>query len=274
MVLPAPIDLKDWFDVSIEDYLTIAPTSTSPQPVHVLNGFFHNALTGRRSARTAVDAVSTSGGKWARSAEELRSRSIVLPRSDHDLAKVRRALAGLIAADRAVFLNNASLQLAHLGLVTSDSTHFRLGALAAKLALGPGEATSQLEGVLARLRQPQANPHWAVEAALAEPGSTDGIEVKAAVVDQSWVFDERTQMLACELGGLLRRALSLLAGRADSLVSLPTLAVAATWAGLVAFAQVPALVLREQFVPVLCEAGAPGALPSLQIGRASCRERV
>ena len=31
----------------------------------MLNGFFHNALTGRRAARTAIDAVATRGGKWA-----------------------------------------------------------------------------------------------------------------------------------------------------------------------------------------------------------------
>src|SRR5207245_616114 len=136
-----------------------------------LNGFFHNSLTGRRSARTAIDAVATRGGRWAKSPEELRTKSVVFPRSDQELAKVRRALAGLIAADRAVFVTNASFQIAHLGLVTSDSTHFRLGALAAKLALGPGGAEAELRGVLERLQKAQPNPHWALEATLAEPSS-------------------------------------------------------------------------------------------------------
>jgi hypothetical protein len=269
MILPAPIDLKEWFNASVEDFLSIAPTSTSPQPVHVLNGFFHNALTGRRSARTAIDAVATRGGKWAKSADDLRERSVVLPRSDHELAKVRRALAGLIATDRAVFVTNASFQLSHLGLVTSDSTHFRLGALAAKLALGPGAAAEELAGVVGRLRDPQPNPHWAVEAVLAEPNSLDGLEVKSDVVDASWVFDDRHQALALELGSLLRRVLTLLAGGADSLVTLQTLAAAATWSGLIAYAQVPALAVRGEFVPLLCEAGAPGELPSLRASSAN-----
>ncbi len=269
MVLPAPINLKDWFNTSVEDFLSIAPTSTSPQPVHVLNGFFHNSLTGRRSARTAIDAVATRGGRWAKSADELRTRSVNFPRSDQDLAKIRRALAGLIAADRAVFVTNASFQIAHLGLVTSDSTHFRLGALAAKLALGPGGAGKELKAVLERLREPQANPHWALEAILAEPGSLDGIDVKPDVIDGSWVFSGQHEALANELGGLLRRVLSLLASGGDSLVSLQTLAMAATWSGLVAFAQIPALAVRGEFVPLLCEAGAPGDLPSLRASSAN-----
>jgi hypothetical protein len=269
MLLPAPIDLKEWFNDSVEDYLSIAPTSTSPQPVHVLNGFFHNALTGRRSARTAIDAVATRGGKWAKSAGDLRGRSVALPRSDHELARVRRALAGLVATDRAVFVTNASFQLAHLGLVTSDSTHFRLGALAAKLALGPGQAKDELRGVVARLREPQPNPHWAVEAVLAEPDSTDGLEVKTEVVDGSWVFASKHEGLARELGSLLRRVLLLLAKGADSLVSLQALAAAATWSGLVAYAQVPALAVRGGFVPLLCEAGAPGELPTLRASSAN-----
>lgn len=269
MLLPAPIDLQDWFNSAVEDFLSIAPTSVSPQPVHVLNGFFHHALTGRRLARTATDAVATRGGKWAKSAEELRERPVSFPHSDHDLARVRRALAGLIATDRAVFVGKASFQLAHLGLVTSDTTHFRLGALAAKLALGPGAAGEELAGVVARLREPQPNPHWAVEAVLSEPGVADGVEVKPDVVDGSWVFGQSHAALARELGGLLRRALTLLAGDADSLVSLQTLAAAATWSGLVAYAQVPALAVRGEFVPLLCEAGAPGELPSLRASSAN-----
>jgi hypothetical protein len=274
MLLPAPIDLKEWFNTSVEDFLTIAPTSTSPQPVHVLNGFFHNALTGRRGARTAIDAVATRGGKWAKSADELRERSVALPRNDQELAKVRRALAGLIAADRAVFVTNASFQLAHPGLVTSDSTHFRLGTLAAKLALGPGEASDEMKAVLQRLREPQANPHWAVEAVLAEPDALNGVDVKEDAVDASWLFADSNRELATELGGLMRRVLKLLAGNADSLVSLQTLAIAATWSGLIAYAQVPSLEVRSGLAPLLAEAGAPGELPSLRTASASALSLV
>src|SRR5205823_5965871 len=46
-------------------------------------------------------------------------------------------------------------------------------------------------------------------------------------------------------------------------------AAAATWAGLVAYAQVPARAVRREFVPLLCEAGDPGELPSLRASSAN-----
>src|SRR4051794_27395609 len=145
MALPAPLKLKDWFNSSIEDYLGIAPTSISPQPVHVLNGFFHSSLSGRRAWRTATDLVATKNATWAKTNEYVRDRGgLSLPSSDSDLSRVRRATAGLVSTDRAVYLGSASFQLAHLGLVSSDTTHFRLGTLASRLALESGQATDEL----------------------------------------------------------------------------------------------------------------------------------
>src|SRR3954454_18611614 len=236
MALPAPLDLKEWFNTNVEDFLGIAPTSTSPQPVHVLNGFFHTALTGRRAARSATDLVATKSGQWAKTADHVRARgSNSLTDSDHDLLHVRRATSGLVATDRAVFSGNASFQLAHLGLVTSDSTHFRLGALAARLALGPGGASRDLDALVRRLQTPQPNAHWAVEAVLSEPGANTDLQVAELPDAKWWGEEDRCVSLASNLGATLRRSLQLAAGDADALLGLRTLAVSATWAGLVAY---------------------------------------
>jgi len=273
--LPNPIELKAWFDSSVEDYLGIAPTSISPQPVHVLNGFFHHALTGRRSPRTAIDLVATKAGGWAKSTDDVRAREgASFPQDDQDLKRVRRATAGLISTDRAVFSSAASFQLAHLGLVTSDSTHFRLGSLAARLALGPGHAAEQLTDLVRRLATPQPNPHWALEAVLADPGVTEDWVVKIPVPIDWWGDDPISAELATELGGVLRRAITLAASSADSLLGLQTLAITATWCGLLAFAQVPSLLTTQQMIPLICEAGTPGALPTLREASAHCFDRV
>src|SRR4051812_25888118 len=265
MALPAPLDLKEWFNTNVEDFLGIAPTSTSPQPVHVLNGFFHTALTGRRAARSATDLVATKSGQWAKTADHVRARgSISLPDSDHDLLHVRRATAGLVATDRAVFSGNASFQLAHLGLVTSDYTHFRLGSLASRLALGPGHASDRLDALAHRLAEPQPNPHSAVQAVLAEPSTTDDWEVSPPAETAWWGTKPACSPMADELGGVLRRSLWLAGSTADSLLGLQTLGVAATWCGLVAFAQVPSFLVRGEPLPLLVEAGIPGELPTLR----------
>lgn len=275
MALPNPIELKAWFDSSVEDYLGIAPTSVSPQPVHVLNGFFHHSLSGRRSPRTAIDLVATKAGGWAKSADVVRSREgASFPEGDLELARVRRATAGLISADRAVFSSAASFQLAHLGLVTSDHTHFRLGSLASRLALGPGGAKEELEALVERLAKPQPNPHWAIEAVLADPGVADDWEVEDPPDADWWGIDPACTDLAEDLGGVLRRALALAAGSTDSLLGLQTLGIAATWCGLVAFAQVPSLLTRGTMMPLLTEAGTPGALPTLRESSAHCFDRV
>lgn len=275
MALPNPIELKGWFDSSVEDYLGIAPTSVSPQPVHVLNGFFHHSLTGRRAPRTAIDLVATKAGGWAKTSDVVRSREgASFPEADADLARVRRAAAGLISADRAVFSSAASFQLAHLGLVTSDSTHFRLGSLASRLALGPGGAIDELTGLVQRLAGPQPNPHWALEAVLADPGVMEDWVVEAPAPVDWWGDSPACADLATELGGVLRRAISLAGGSADSLLGLQTLAIASTWCGLVAFAQVPSLLTTQQMMPLITEAGTPGALGTLRESSAHCFDRV
>lgn len=275
MALPAPIKLKEWFNASVEDYLIIAPTSVSPQPVHVLNGFFHASLSGRRAWRTATDLVATKAGGWARTNEQVRDRGgLSLPAADIDLTRARRASAGLVATDRAVFSGNASFQLANLGLVSSDTTHFRLGALASRLALESGDAGDDLTRLVQRLRDPQPNPHWALESVLSDPGATSDWVVEPPAATDWWGAAPAAGQLATELGGLLRRAIALAASDADSLLGLQTLGLAATWCGLVAFAQVPSLLTQGTPQCLLAEAGTPGALPTLRDSSATVFDRV
>lgn len=271
MTLAAPMDLTEWFNDRIVDFLVLTPTSTSPQPVHVLNGFFHSVLDGRRSFKPAVDFVaSKTGGEWAVGNTELRERSpLKLPKDDAELEQARRAISSLVAADRAVFSAAASFQLAHLGLVTSDRTHHHLGRLAGRLTLLEPSGRTAIEAVVARLSHPQANPHWSVESVLSEVGSDPGWTVKDSDDGVWWATDHRCMTLASHLHDLLRRALRLSAEAVDPLLGLQVLAIASTWAGLVVYAQVPTLMRGQSLVALLCEAGTPGSLASVRAASAA-----
>lgn len=270
MALPAPLDLKEWFDAKVEAFLLVAPTSTSPQPVHVLNGLFHNSLSGRRSPRAAVDLVATKQGRWDRTAAQVREKTpITLPRDDHDLARLRRAVSGLVASDRAVFRTNHSFQLAHLGLISSDTTHFKLGQLGSQLLFRKQRGNATLSRAVSRLAEPQPNAQWAIEAILAEPAATADWDVEATPVANSWLDDPTCASLADDLSAYLERVLTLVGGQCDTLLALQTLASSATWCGLLTFAQVSSLKARGSLLPLLCEAGSPGALPTLRTASAS-----
>jgi hypothetical protein len=276
MSLAAPFDLNDWFEEDIERFIILTPTSTSPQPVHVLNGFFHNSLTGRRAPKAAVDFVATkAGGEWAIGTSQLRQKSpLELPSDDFKLEKARRAVGALIGADRAVFASFASFQLAFLGLITSDRTHHHLGELAARLALRSPDGVEALKTVLQRLGQPQPNPHWAVEAVLSEPDVLADVDVQLPSEADWWATDERCRHLADELSAVLVRALQLAAGSVDSLLALEVLAVTATWVGLIVYAQVPSLCLANELEPLLCEVGEPGSLSSIRLASAATIDRL
>ena len=266
MTLPAPIDLAQWFKANIEDFLVLIPTSVSPQPVHVLNGLMHTVYSGRRSPKTAVDFVATrSGGVWAVSNQDLRQRSpLGMPRDDLRLDKARRAVASLIAADRAVFPSFASFQIAHPGLVTSDATHFRIGELAARLTLSSNDGPALLESLLKRLTEPQPNPHWAIEKVLADPGVLDNVAVEPPGHLDWWAVDPALNDLASNLTAMQIRALRLAVDSRDSLLGLEVLAISATWTALLVYAQVPSLTVDGKLAPLLLEAGEPGALPSVR----------
>ncbi|WP_156738570.1 hypothetical protein [Mycobacterium sp. E2699] len=279
MTIAAPLDLNEWFNDQTTKFLVILPTSNSPKPVHVLNGFFHNCLSGQRSFRPAVDLVATSDrnpGGWAIGNDQLLEKTrLKLPKEDFRLDRLRRAVRSLIASDGAVFLANASFQLAHLGLVTSDRTHFRLGELAARLAFLRPEAPELIRNLTARLRQAQPNPYWAIEKLLSDDATVEALDVKDPSPATWWAEEATVANLAEDLAGLVIRALQLSVQSKDSLLGLQTLAYSATFAGLLAFAQVPEiLVSGGQPYTLLCEAGDPGSLSTVRAASAESLNRV
>lgn len=266
MTLAAPIKLSEWFEERVEKFLVLTPTSTSPQPVHVLNGFLHHSLTGRRAPKTAVDFVSRrQGGEWAVGNSLLREKSpLTLPADDIKLEKARRAVGALIAADHAVYPAFASFQVAHLGLVTSDSTHHHIGELASRLALSRPRGREALERLILRLGDPEPNPHWAIESVLSDPGVLDGMAVEEPPEADWWLNNAECASFGGELSSMLIRALELCSIAVDSLLALEILGVTATWAGLLTYAQVPSLSLGEGLTPLLCQASEPGRLGSVR----------
>lgn len=262
------LDLKKWFEADVRRALGPNPTSTSPQPVHVLNGFFHAATTGRRMTRTATDLVASRNGIWQISQEALRAKTegrLELPTNDEELDALRHALDAMTATDGAVFLQNASFQVAHVGLTSTDTVHFGLGSLAAQLVLHGGHGRRLLAETLARLHEAQPNPHWGVQRALIDESTS----ATWTVVDDPeppprWATEPATQGLATNLASLLVRCLDLSAGTADSLLALQVLANACTWVGLMAYSQVPTLAAQQKVKPLLIETSRPGDYPTVR----------
>lgn len=262
------LDLKKWFEDDVRRALGPNPTSTSPQPVHVLNGFFHASVTGRRMTRTATDMVASRNGIWQISQDSLRAKSegnLELPVVDDELDELRHALDAMTATDGAVFLQNASFQVAHIGLISTDTVHFGLGSLAAQLVMHSDNGRDLMSRTLARLGEPQPNPHWGVQRALID----ETVSATWAVVDEvdlppRWTTDPATRELAANLTSLLNRCLELTAGTPDSLLGLQVLANACTWVGAMAYSQVPALTVHGGLTPLLIEASRPGEYPTVR----------
>lgn len=261
MTLSAPIDLKQWFIGSVESFLCLQPTSISAQPAHVLNGFFNSLLSGTRRPGHVASLVAPKSGLWAEPADAVRKklRHVSLPASDRDLDRVRHAFAGLLAADRAVFRTDHSFQIAHLGLVSSDRTHMRIGELGARLVMRSPTSRKALEDLVARLRTEQANPHWYLQELLSEPELTAGWQVEEPQAITWWAGDPSARQYADELSAFLGRVISVAATAEDVLLPLQVLAVAVSWVGLLVYAQVPNLLLGRGLAQLLVEAGPPGA---------------
>src|SRR5262249_51142137 len=159
---------------------------------------------------TAVDFVAAKqGGEWAVSNALLREKSpLQVPADDVKLERARRAVGALIAADRAVFPGFASFQIAHLGLVTSDSTHHHIGELASRLALADPAGREALSRLVSRLAKPEPNPHWAIEAVLSDRDAIEGVTV-APTEAPPWADTPQCSAFGRELSALLSRALKL-----------------------------------------------------------------
>jgi hypothetical protein len=261
------VNLKSWFNENVESQLVFSPTSISPQPVHVLNGFFHAVLTGRRQTRMAADFVATKDGTWQVGQEDLRARAdgkLDLPVSDRDLDLLRRAVAAMVATDRAVFSGNHSFQVAHIGLTSSDSIHLGLGTLGAKLVLNDEAASLLLSKGVDRLKQPQSNPHWGLQRALIDDAQLSAWDLDEPSELPGWAYTKPTAALASDLTALLRRSLELLASDCDSLLAIQTVANTVTWAGLMTYAHLPALAVGAGRRALLLECTTPGDLATLR----------
>jgi hypothetical protein len=275
-VAVAPLDLKSWFGNNVRSFLCLNPVSISPQPVHALSMFMARTtdIRGQRRLRDLAKVVATKNGLWAVGDEDLRDQvHYSLPTADHDLEQLRYALAGLLAADRAVFQGVFSFQLAHVGLANSDRTDHDLGMLAARLVLSRPDGREVLTAVIDRLFELQRNPHWAIASILVETERGD-VDVAGELPPPPWAELPACRELARDCGDLLIRALELVAYGQDTLLSLRILATTLTWVGLLVYAQVPTLVTGGQTRKLLTEAGDPGQLPGLRDASAASRRAL
>jgi hypothetical protein len=271
----APLDLKEWFGQNVRSFLCLNPVSTSPQPVHALSTFIARStqIQGQRRLADLAKVVATKNGLWAVSNDDVRKTRYDLPGSDHDLEQLRHALAGLLAADRAVFKGSYSFQLAHIGLANNDRTDQELGVLASQLVLSHPEGRRALTAVIDRLFERQRNPHWAISSVLVDTRRED-VEISLSDACPPWTERPECKDFAQECRSLLVRALNLVAYGHDTLVGLRVLATTITWLGLAVYAQVPSLVAGNGMRTLLVEAGAPGQLPGLREASASSRRAL
>jgi len=272
-----PLLLKDWFSDDVRGLIGVNPVSVSPKPVHALSNYLHALLEISQQPKRLPDVarlVATKQGLWAISNESIRDQvKIDLPSDNYALDRLRHALAGLLAADRAVFKSPYSFQVAHLGLVAGDRTDTDLGQLSASLLLMGKDGHEVITGLVARLLERQPNPHWALAEALS-PVSPDNVQVTEEMAPPKWAEDPACEQLASELHKLLVRSTRLVEGAHDSLMSLRVLATTITWIGTIVFAQVPTLLLERRLRPLLCETGSPGQLPDLRDASASSRRAL
>jgi hypothetical protein len=274
----AGLDLTEWFRENITSTLLFSTATTSAEPVHVLNGFLAQCLQGPRAPKLASELIAKRGGNWAVSTEklkELATRAPVplgLPNDTKQLDSVRQLLRDLLASDAAVFPSEQSYQVAHPGFITSDRTGAAMGALCASLLLHHAGGGEDVLSLAKRLCEPQPNPYWAVQSALAGRVDPESFTVLDAA-PVPWVDDAQTKEFADNLGALLLRAVRLGTLAADSLDALKVLANAAEFACVLTYAQVPSLQLAGGLVPMLVtvsadadtvrDASARGSLPML-----------
>lgn len=270
------VDLRQWFATNVRDVLAINPVSISPQPVHALSSFMHRVteVQGPRRLAEVARLVAMKDGLWALSNSEIRDITrLPLPDTDAELEQLRHALAGLLAADRAVFKSPYSFQVAHAGMASNDRTDNGLGDLGAHLLLASDAGPAAVVAMLDRLFERQHNPHWAISSLLVETTRRD-MSVAAPLSPLPWMQSAACESFGRECQSLLLRAINLVATGHDTLMSLRVLATTLTWLGLQVYAQVPSLVTAGQLAPMLAEAGEPGQLPGLRDSSASSRRAL
>ncbi|MGW2672551.1 hypothetical protein ACWC5F_31450 [Streptomyces sp. NPDC001272] len=261
MTFVGGLDLTKWFEENVTSTLMFSTATTSADPVHVLNGFLAQCLTGPRAPKIANELVAKRSGTWAVGSEKLKASvkrapiPLQLPADGERLETVRNVLRELLATDSAVFPSQQSYQVAHPGFITNDPTGAGMGRLCASLLLEHADGQEDVLGLARRLCEPQPNPYWAVQSALL--GEVDGESF--SVAERSpvpWVSDSQTENLARDLGLLLKRAVRLGSVAADSLDALKVLANAAEFACILTYAQVPSLQFSGELTPMLASVSA------------------
>lgn len=275
--LAAPLNLREWFADNVRGLLHVNPVSTSPQPVHALGSFIARVVDISGPPRRLPDVanlIARKDGLWALSDEDVRSLSkLHLPASDHDLEQLRHALAGLLAADRAVYKSPYSFQLAHVGLANKDLTDSGLSELSARLLLSADDGQERVDRMVDRLFERQRNPHWAISSVLV-PTEREHVTVADRRPTPAWTEAPDLRNFADECRSLLARAVDLVGDGHDTLLGLRVLATTVTWLGLAVYAQVPSLSTEHALSLVVIEAGEPGQLPGLRDASAASRRAL
>jgi hypothetical protein len=272
----APLSLNDWFNSEIRPMLCLLPVSTSPKPVHALSNFFDRCLSISQTRPTAELArlCATKESLWAVPHDELRRQSsFALPSENPDLDRLRHAVAGALASDRAVYKGTYSFQICHLGLVHNDRTDGLLGELGAALVMSSPHGVELMEECRVRLGQRQGNPAWEI-ADVFVPVPPAAISVVGPLAPPPWATEPECVDLAGHLRAVLLRSLELVVRGRDAQLGLRVLATSLTWVGAMVYAQVPALLSGQPLQPLLVEAGEPGQFPGLRDASASTRRAL
>lgn len=275
--LARSLDLKVWFGDNVRALVQVNPVSTSSQPVHALGSFVAKVTEISGPPRRLGDIATLTArkeGLWAVSDTNVRALSkLVLPESDLELDQLRYALAGLLAADRAVYKSAFSFQLAHVGLANADRTDGGLSDLGAGLLLSDEDGRARLIRMVDRLFERQRNPHWAVSSLLVsiEREHVSVADLRPAL---GWTTAPGCEKFADDCRTLLKRAVDLVSGGHDTLLGLRILATTLTWLGLIVYAQVPSLTTAAALSLMVVEAGEPGQLPGLRDASAASRRAL
>jgi len=273
----APLDLKAWFAENVRGLVQVNPVSTSSQPVHALGSFVAKVTEIGGPPRRLVDIANLTArkeGLWAVSDVDVRALSkISLPDSDSELDQLRHALAGLLAADRAVYKAPFSFQLAHVGLANRDLTDGGLSDLSVSLLLSADDGPERLKRMVDRLFERQRNPHWAISSLLV-PTEREHVTVADPRPAPAWTTTPGCETFAADCRTLLTRAVDLVSGGHDTLLGLRVLATTVTWLGLAVYAQVPSFTTAGALSLMVIEAGEPGQLPGLRDASAASRRAL
>src|SRR4051794_31163685 len=123
MQVVAPVSLKDWFAEVVRGTLGFSPATTTPEPVHVLNGLLNACFAGGGRTKLATALVAKRYGRPPPAEDVVplaagAAPPVEVPSDPADLEVARDAIRRLLAADKAVFPSTQSFQVAHASMIT------------------------------------------------------------------------------------------------------------------------------------------------------------